>query len=95
MVGLAAEAEEKHAGEVGMVGVADEDAAEKVGGFAVFGHAAAGAVGDRDDAVDVGIGAEDLRGEVGGDATGYGGGTVDGGDDADVVASARRGRWGG
>ena len=71
-----------------MGGVADEDATEKVGGFAVLGHAAAGAVGDGDDAVDVGVGAEDLWGEVSGDATGYGGGTVDGGEDADVVAGA-------
>ena len=69
-----------------MGGVADEDAAEEVGGFAVLGHAAAGAVGDGDDAVDVGIGAEDFGGEVGGDAAGDGGGTVDGGEDADVVA---------
>ena len=36
----------------------------------------------------LGIGAEDLGGEVGGDAAGYGGGTVDGGEDADVVAGA-------
>ena len=87
LVGLAAEAEEENSGEVGVVGVADEDAAEEVGGFAVFGHAAAGAVGDRDDAVDVRIGAEDFRSEVGGDAAGDCGGTVDGGEDADVVAS--------
>ena len=60
LVGLAAEAEEEDAGEVGVGGVADEDAAEKVGGFAVFGHAAAGAVGDGDDAIDIGVGAEDL-----------------------------------
>ena len=86
LVGLAAEAEEEDAGEVGVGGVADEDAAEEVGGFAVFGHAAAGAVGDGDDAVDVGVGAEDFGGEVGGDAAGDGGGAVDGGEDADVVA---------
>ena len=88
LVGLAAEAEEEDAGEVGVVGVADEDAAEEVGGFAVFGHAAAGAVSDGDDAVDVGVGAEDFGGEVGGDAAGDSGGAVDGGEDADVVACA-------
>ena len=54
LIGLAAEAEEEDAGEVGVGGVADEDATEQVGGFAVLGHAAAGAVGDGDDAVDVG-----------------------------------------
>ncbi len=70
-----------------MRGVADEDAAEEVGWFAVLGHAAAGAVGDGDDSVDVRVGAEDLWGEVGGDAAGYGCGAVDRGEDADVVAS--------
>jgi hypothetical protein len=88
LVSLAAEAEEEDGGEVGMVGVSDKDAAKEVGGFAVLGHAAAGAVSDGDDAVDVGIGAEDIGGEVGGDAAGYGGGTVDRGEDADVVAGA-------
>ncbi len=86
LVGLAAEAEEEDAGEVGVVGVADEDAAEEVGGLAVFGHAAAGAMGDGDDAVDVGVGAEDFGSKVGGDAAGDGGGAVDCGEDADVVA---------
>lgn len=86
MIGFAAEAEEKDCGEVGVRGVADEDAAEEVRWLTVLGHAAAGAVGDGDDSVDVWVGAEDLWGEVGGDAAGYRGGTVDGGEDADVVA---------
>ena len=86
LVGLAAEAEQKDGGEVGVGGVAGEDAAEEVGGFAVFGHAAAGAVRDGDDAIDIRIGAEDLRGEVRGDAAGDRGGAVDRREDADVVA---------
>ena len=86
LVGLAAEAEEEDAGEVGVGGVADEDATQEIGGFAVFGHATTGAVGDGDDAVDVGIGVENLRGEVCGDAAGYSGRAVDGGEDADEVA---------
>jgi len=53
----------------------------------VFGHAATGAVGDGDDAVDVGVGAEDLGSEVGGDAAGDCCGAVDRGENADVVAS--------
>ena len=87
LIGLAAEAEEQDGCEVGMGGVADEDAAEKVCGFAVLGHAAASAMGDGYDVVDVGVGAEDLGGEVGGDATGYRGGAVDGCEDPDVVTS--------
>ena len=88
LVGLAAEAEEKNSCEVGVRGVADEDATEEVGGFAVFGHAASGSMSDGDDSVNMGIGGEDLRREVGSDATGYGGGAVDCGEDADVVAGA-------
>ena len=72
LVGFAAEAEEEDGGEVGVGRVAGEDAAEQVGGLIVLGHSATGAVGDGDDAVDVGVGAEDLRGEVSGDAAGYG-----------------------
>ncbi len=88
LVGLAAETEEKDGGEVWVRGVADEDAAEEVGWFPVLGHAAASAVRDGDDAVDVGVGGQDLGGEVGCDAAGHRGRTVDGGEDADVVAGS-------
>ena len=53
LVLLAAEAEHEHGGEVGMVGIAGGGAAENVGGFSAAGHAAAGGVSERDDAVDV------------------------------------------
>lgn len=88
LIRFASETEEEDGSEVGVGGVADEDPAEEVGGFAVFGHAAPGAVGDGDDAVDVRVGAEDLRGEVGGNAAGYGGRAVYRGEDTDIVAGA-------
>lgn len=69
-----------------MGGIAGEDAAEKVGRLAVFGHSTAGSVGDGDDAIDVGVGAEELWGEVGSNAACDGSGAVDGGENTNVIA---------
>ena len=53
LVRLAAEADHQHAGEVGVPRVAAERAAQELHAVAVGVHAAAGAVRQRDDAVDV------------------------------------------
>ena len=86
LVGLAAESEQEHGGKIGMRGVTDKDTAEEIGWFAVFCHTAAGAVGDCDDTIDVGVSTENLRREVGGDAARDGGRAVDSREDADIVA---------
>ena len=53
LVDLAAEPDHQHAGEVGMAGVAPERALQGREALAAIGHAAAGAMGQRDDAIDV------------------------------------------
>ena len=86
---LAAEADEDRGADVRVGGVAPEDALEVVEAGAGGGHAAAGAVGEGDDAVDVGVVAEDAGGHhrLGG-AADDGGGAVHRGADGDVVAGA-------
>jgi hypothetical protein len=87
LVGLAAEAQKEHSGEVGMGGIPRKDAAEKICGFTVLGHSAAGAMGNRNDAIYIRIGLKHLRSEVSGDTPGYCGGAVDCREDTNVVAS--------
>src|SRR5205807_503913 len=86
---LAAEADEDIGRDVGVLREAGEGAVELVVVGAVVLHGAAGLVGDGNDAVHVGVlaqqvgGAEALR-----DVLAGAGGAVDGADDRDVVARA-------
>ena len=68
LVRLAAEPDHQHAGEVGVARVAAERAPQDLHALALRVHAAAGAVRQRDDAVDVRISGEALAREVVGDA---------------------------
>ncbi len=82
------------AGEIGVGGIAPLGALQDVEALARRPHAAAGAVHERDDAVDVGIvgedaGALDLLGHEARDR----GRAVHGGENADVVARAGPCRW--
>ena len=61
LVRLAAEADDQHAGEVGVPRVAAERAPQELHALAVRVHAAAGAVRQRDHAVDVGKRGERAR----------------------------------
>ena len=66
LVGLAAEADDEHGREVRVAGVAGDRAAQHVHAVAFARHAAAGPVGQRHHAVDVGIvGQQALAGEAG------------------------------
>ena len=85
---LAAEAEDEQAGDVGVVGVAAQGAPGDLGALAGGHEAAAGVVGEGDDAVDVRVGVQDAAAELVGDEPGGRRGAVHGGDDADVVAGA-------
>ena len=86
---LAAEADDERGGEVGMAGVAPLRALQRLVALALAGQPAAGAVHERDDAVDVGILLEDAGA---GDGLGHeardGGRAVHAGEHADVVARA-------
>ena len=91
LVHFAAEAEDDDGGEVGVSCVATKRAAQDGQGFA-GGHAAAGLVGEGDDAVDIGVVGERIAAGDGVFAEGHGdqvgdvGGAVHAGEDADVVA---------
>ena len=86
---LAAEADQQRAGEVGVAGVAPLRALQHLVALALAGHAAAGAVDEGDDAVDVGIVVEDAGAVEGlGDEARDRGRAVHAGEDADVVARA-------
>ena len=91
LVHLAAQTEDDDVGKVGVAGVAGEGAAEQTQRL-VLGHAAAGLVGQRDDAIDVGeigqriVAGERVAAEHVGDDAGDVGRTVHAGQDADVVA---------
>ena len=90
LVGLAAEADHHHRGEVGMARIAAEGAAQHLQRLAGAVGGAAGAVGQGDDAVDVREALERLRvgvaAEVVGDGAGHRRRAVHRGQDADVVA---------
>ena len=91
LVDLAAQTENDDMGEVGVARVAGERPAQHAQRL-VLGHAAAGLVGQRDDAVDVGVirqrvvAGERIALEHVGDETGDMGGTIHAGQDADVIA---------
>ena len=86
---LAAEADEDRGADVRVRGVAPEHALQVVEAGAVGGHAAAGAVGEGDDAVDVGVVGEDAGGHhLLGGAADHRGRAVHRGADRDVVAGA-------
>ena len=86
LVRLAAQADDQHAGEVRVPRVAAERAAQELHALAVRVHAAAGAVRQRDDAVDVGKRGEALAREMVGDAARDRRRAIDRRQDADVVA---------
>ena len=90
LVGLAAEPDHQHRGEVGMLGIATQRAAQHQQLFAVAGGGAALSVGQRDDAVDVRIVGQrlgvDVAAELISDRPRRGGRAVDAGQHADVVA---------
>ena len=86
LVRLAAEPDHQHAGEVRMPRVAAERAAQERHPFAVRVHAAAGAVRQRDDAVDVRKGGEAFAREMAGDAARDRRRAIDRRQDAEVVA---------
>src|SRR6188474_1071971 len=86
--GFAAKADEQVAADVGMAGDAAHNAVEGLVELAPELHAAAVAVGEGEHAVDAGVVAESVGGEVGGNAAGDGGRAVDAADDGDVVACA-------
>ena len=89
VIDLAAKPHEQDAGEVRMLGVAPYRALEIAEAVARIGHAAAGAVGQCDDAVHIGIGVKfagirHLSGDLPGDRRR----TVHGRQDADIVAGS-------
>jgi hypothetical protein len=88
LVGFTAQTEQQDRGEVRVGRIAGEDTTEEIGGFAVLSHAAAGAVGYGDDAIDIGIGAQYLGGEVGSDAAGYCRRAVNCGENAYIVTGS-------
>ena len=86
---LAAEAHHQRGGQVGMAGVAPLRALERLVALALGGEAAAGAVHEGDDAVDVGVLLQDAGpGDGLGHEAGHRGRAVHAGQDADVVARA-------
>ncbi len=91
LVDLAAEAEHHHMGEVHVARVAAERAPQQCERF-VLRHAAAGLVGERNDAVDIGIVGERIVPGEGillehvGDHAGHMGAAIHRGEDADIVA---------
>ena len=91
LIRLAPQPDHQHAGEIGMPGVAAERAAQHVDRLAGAAHAAAGAVRQRDDAIDVRIVGEDAASlaigpEVIRDRAHHGRRTIDRGQNSDVVA---------
>ena len=90
LVGLAAQAHHQHGGEVGVPGVAAERAPQHQQFFAVAGGGAAGAVRERDHAVDIRIVGQrfrmDVATELVGDRARRGRRAVHAGQHADVVA---------
>ena len=86
---LAAEADDQRGGQVGMAGIAPLRALQRLVALALGRQAAAGAVHEGDDAVDVGVLLEDAgAGDGLGHEAGDGGRAVHAGEDADVVARA-------
>ena len=75
---------------VGMAGIAPGDPLQGLEAVAVAGHAAARAVDEGDDTVDIRIGGELVRPEMVGDAPGRGRRTVHRGGDGDIVAGPDR-----
>ena len=86
LVALTAKADDQRRGNVHMSRVAGDGTAQQVDRFAAHLHAAAKAVTERDDAVDVGVGRQPLRREVLGDLAHDGCRTVYRRADADIVA---------
>ena len=85
LVGLAAQPQHQHPGEVGMAGVAAQGPAQEFDRLAMGGHAATGIVRQRHHAVDVGeVGQQ--RAHLLRDVAAGGGRAVHGGDDAEIVA---------
>ena len=90
LVDLAAQPQHEEAGEVGMAGVARHRPTQDLEALAPRpGHAAAGAVRERHDAVDRREVLGDDAAHPFGDQFGRGGRAVDGGEDAQVVAGGR------
>ena len=88
LIDLAAQADHQHAGEIGMAGIAPERALQGGEAVAAIGHAAAGAMGQRDDAIDIAIGRQLVPREGLGDVVADRGRAVDGREHADEVARA-------
>ena len=86
LVRLAAQAHDQHTGEVRVPRVAAERAAQQLHAFAVRVHAAAGAVRQRDDAVDARECGQRRAAEIVGDAARDRRRAIDRRQDADVVA---------
>ena len=86
LVDFAAQADQQHAGKVGMVGIAAQRALQQRETFARTRHAAAAAMRDGHHAVDVGVVAQCIAVEGLGDLPAHGGRAIDAGDDSQVVA---------
>ena len=87
---FAAEPDQHHAGDIGIAGIAPLRALENVEAFALGRHAAAGAVNERDDAVDIGIIVEHAGAlEFAGDQPRDGRRTIHAGQDRQIIARAR------
>ncbi len=90
LVGLAAQADHQHGGEVGVLGITAQRAAQHQQLLAIAGRGAARAVRECDHAVDVGVVGQrlgmDVAPELVGDRARRGGRAVDAGQHADVVA---------
>jgi hypothetical protein len=87
LVDLAAEADQDGRRDVGVIGIAGDHALEQPVVLALLDQAAAGPMGDRDDAVDIGIVAADVAESLA-DHPHHGRRAVDGRDHEDVVAGA-------
>ncbi len=86
LVRLAAEPEDEDAGEIRVLRIAGDGPPQHVHRLALARHAAAGAVGQRDDAIDIGEVAERAGAELLGDIARRGRRAVDRAQDAEIVA---------
>jgi len=86
LVLLAAEANKKDTGKVGILGVADHGAAQDVHALAHRIEPAAQGMRQRDHAIDIRVSGQALRVEVAGNCAGHGSRTIHRGDHGDVIA---------
>lgn len=92
LVRLATETDQQHAPEIGMPRIAAERPAQHHHSFSLGIHAAARAVGDRHDAIDMGEVTQPVAEPIGNGAADHGG-AVHRGNDADIVTGTDTAVW--